>query len=42
MILRFWFYTYIKMDSMIPNKLKRHLETNCSTLVNKTRDYFAR
>lgn len=29
-------------DSMVPNKLKRHLETYHSTLNNKSRDNFVR
>ncbi|XP_060865035.1 zinc finger BED domain-containing protein 5-like [Metopolophium dirhodum] len=29
-------------DSMIPNKLKRHFETNHGSLINKKRDYFVR
>ena len=29
-------------DSMVPNKLKRHLEISHSTLNNKSRDYFVR
>lgn len=29
-------------DSMVPNKLKRYLGTNYSTLNNKPRDYFVR
>jgi hypothetical protein len=28
------------LESMIPNKMKRHLETNHRNLVNKPRDYF--
>lgn len=36
---------YLKVltaDSMISIKLKRHFETNRSTLINKKRDYFVR
>ncbi|KAL4148669.1 hypothetical protein QTP88_002841 [Uroleucon formosanum] len=36
---------YLKVlaaDSMVPNKLKRHLETNHSTLNNKSREFFVR
>ncbi|KAL4132622.1 hypothetical protein QTP88_009744 [Uroleucon formosanum] len=29
-------------DSMIPNKLKRHFETNHGSFINKKRDYFVR
>jgi hypothetical protein len=29
------------LECMLPNKMKRHLETNHEYLVNKTHDYFA-
>lgn len=32
----------LPVNSMIPNKLKRHFGINPNTLINKTPDYFVR